>query len=138
MTSRTGGELSDVPLAKPLQAALSDVNSVATHVTLQGTVDEPVCTLWSNLGPAVAEAMERALDRGRDEYAVAVLAESRRQVDERLAALERQVAEQQQKFAIAMGNLPQRLDTLAREQTRRERISVERLGRVLPDNSLFR
>jgi uncharacterized protein (TIGR03545 family) len=138
MTSIAGGELSDVPLGKPLQSALGDVNSLATHFTLQGTLDEPVCTLWSNLGPAVAEAMERAIERSGEEHANMVLAESRRAVDERLAAVERQVAEQQQRFAVTLGSLPQRLETLAREQTRRERNSVERLGRGLPDNSLFR
>lgn len=138
ITSLTGGELNEVPLAEPLQTNLADVNSLATHFTLRGTADAPACTLWSNLGPAVAEAMDRALVRCGEEHAAQVLAESRRQVDERLAALERQVADQQAKFASGTGSLPQRLDTIARQQTRRERISVERLGGRLPNSSLFR
>jgi uncharacterized protein (TIGR03545 family) len=138
ITPITGGKLSDVPLATPLRAALGEVNSLATHFTLGGTVDEPQCALWSNLGPAAAEAMERALKRGGEEHAAVVLAESRRHVDERLAAVERQISDEQQRFAVATNNLPQWLDAIARQQTRRERLSVERLGRQLPNNSLFR
>jgi hypothetical protein len=137
ITSALGGELPGAPLAAPLQASLSDVHSLATHVTLSGTVDAPTCTLWSNLGPAVAEAMDRALVRCGEEHAAQILAESRRQVDERLAALERQVAEQRAKFAKDTLSLPQRLDSIARQQTRRERISTERLGGRLPNSSLF-
>ena len=137
ITSALGGKLTGAPLAAPLQASLTDVHSLATHVTLSGTVDSPTCTLWSNLGPAVAEAMDRALVRCGEEHAAQMLAESRRQVDERLAALERQIAEQQAKFAKDTLSLPQRLDSIARQQTRRERISAERLGGRLPNSSLF-
>jgi hypothetical protein len=85
----------------------------------------------------VAEAMNGALRRSSEEHVAQILAESRRLVDERLAALERELAEQQETFAKETASIPQRLDTLARQQTRRERLSVERLGGRLPNNSLF-
>jgi uncharacterized protein (TIGR03545 family) len=138
ITPLLGGELSDVPLAEPLAATLGEVNSLATRIALHGTIDEPSCTLWSNLGPAVAEALERALRRSGDAHAQALLADARRAVDERLAGLERQVADQQMRFASEMTSLPTRLDGIARQQTRRERISIEQIGRRLPSNSLFR
>ena len=50
-----------------LSAAMSDtlgsVNSIATRISWAGTLNEPTCTLWSNLGAAVAEAMQRAVRR---------------------------------------------------------------------------
>jgi hypothetical protein len=138
ITSAFGDGLTDVAVAAPFGAKLAEVKSLATHFTLGGTVDSPTCTLWSNLGPAVAEAMNRAVVQSAQVHAAEVLAESRRNVDERLALIERELAEQQAKFANGTASLPQRLDSLAREQTRRERISVERLGSRLPNNSLFR
>jgi hypothetical protein len=133
-----GGKLGEAPVAASLQATLGEVNSLATHVVLVGTPDAPTCKLWSNLGPAVAEAMNRALQKGADEHTAAILMQSRRDVDERLAGLERYVGQQQAKFVANTGNFQQRLERIARQQTRGERISVERLGRRLPSNSLFR
>jgi hypothetical protein len=133
-----GGKLGEAPIASPLQQALGEVNSLATHVVLEGTPDAPTCKLWSNLGPTVAEAMNRALLKGADEHLTAVLVQSRRDVDERLAGLERYVAQQQAKFVAETGGFQQKLERIARQQTRGERISIERLGRRLPNNSLFR
>jgi len=138
ITPALAGELGELPIAAPLTATLGQVDSLAMRVSLHGTVDKPACTLWSNLGPAVAEAMDRALQQHANEHARVVLAEARRHVDERLAGLERQVADHQAKFAVRTASMPERIDTIARLQTRRERISVEQLGRRLPSTSLFR
>jgi hypothetical protein len=94
--------------------------------------------LWSNLGPAVVEALDRSMQHAAEENVRSILAEARRQVDERLADLERQVSEHQAIFASKTKTLPQRIDAIAQHQTRQERISVEQLGRRLPNNSLFR
>ncbi len=138
ITSDFGGDLRDMPLESSLNAALSEVSSLATRVSLGGTIDRPSCTMWSNLGPAVAEALDRAVQRYGDERAQVVLAEARRQVDERLAALDRQIADEQAKFAAKTTGIPDRIETIAQRHARRERLSVEQLGRRLPSNSLFR
>ncbi|MCI0334950.1 MAG: hypothetical protein L0228_17220 [Planctomycetes bacterium] len=138
ITSVFGGDLNDMPLEASLNATLSEVSSLATRVSLGGTIDRPSCTMWSNLGPAVAEALQRAVQRHSDERAQVILAEARRQVDEQLAGLDRQVADEQAKFASKMTGIPDRIETIAQRQTRRERLSVEQFGRRLPSNSLFR
>jgi hypothetical protein len=132
------GELSDIPVASPLEDTLAKVGSVATRVSLQGTLDEPSCTLWSNLGPAVAEAMDRALQKAGDEQAQASLAEARRQVDERLAILDRQLTDERAKLAAQLTGLSDQLETIASRPEPHERISAEEIGRRLPEQSLFR
>lgn len=132
------GELAEVPLAAPLQATLGNVNSVATRLTLEGTLDEPSCTLWSNLGPAVAEALERAWQRTGDEQAQALLVNARRAVDEQLADRERQLAAERTKLAAQLTSALRQVENIASRQTPPERISVDQLGRRLPENSLFR
>jgi hypothetical protein len=117
---------------------LRDVESFATRITIDGTFDQPHCAVWSNLGPAVVEGVDRAVAKHAEQHTRTVLAEARRVVDERLATLERQVFDQQAKFTAFASDMPARLEKIARHQTRRERIAVERIGRRLPDNSILR
>lgn len=138
MTPTLAGKLGELPIAAPLTESLGQVNSLATRISLRGTIDKPECTLWSNLGSEVAKAMDRALQQHASEHTHAVLAEARRHVDERLAGLERQLSDHQTKFANATAGMPERIETIARLQARGERISVEQLGRRLPNTSLFR
>jgi uncharacterized protein (TIGR03545 family) len=127
---------------KRLTAALDDtlgsVGSIATRLTLSGTVDRPSCELQSNLGAAVAQAMQRAVRRTGDQHAKALLAEAGRRVDERLAEVDRQVAEQQAQFATKSTLITARLQKIATTDEPQHRLSAERIGRRLPDNSLFR
>jgi uncharacterized protein (TIGR03545 family) len=127
---------------KTLTAALDDtlgsVGSIATHLTLSGTVDQPKCDLQSNLGAAVAQAVQRAVRRTGDQHARALLAEAGRRVDERLAEVDRQLAERQAQFAIKSTLITARLQKIATKDEPQHRISVERIGRRLPENSLFR
>jgi hypothetical protein len=132
------GELSDVPVASALKETLSEIDALATRISLSGTLREPTCSLWSNLGPAVAEAMHGAQDRGSDEHARAMLAGAQRQVDERLAGLERQVSEQQTRLHALMTSASDTLETIAGGPTSSTRISHEQLGLRLPTGSLFR
>jgi hypothetical protein len=136
MTAGFGGQLCDLPLTAPLQSTLGQVNSVATRLTLHGTIERPTCTLWSNLGTTVAEALNRALRHTGDEHAKVVLAEARRRVDERLTALERQVADDQERFAAQLASVTGQLDAIAQQKSQRERISVEHVGRRSPGNTL--
>jgi uncharacterized protein (TIGR03545 family) len=131
-------EGSEMPIAQALERSLAQFNSMTTRVSLGGTIDQPKCTLWSNLGPAVAEALQHGLQNHADMRAQVVLDNAKRHVDEQLAELERQMAEHQEKFAGEVADLPQRIDALARSQTRGERISVEQAGRRLPATSILR
>jgi hypothetical protein len=130
----SGGET----LSAAMGETLDHVNSIATRLSLGGTLNEPTCTLWSNLGPAVAEAMQRALHRTGDQHAKALLVEAGRRVDERLAEVDRQMAERQSLFASKTTVITARLQKIAAGETPRYRISAEKGGRQLPNNSLFR
>jgi uncharacterized protein (TIGR03545 family) len=132
------GELSAVPLANLLQTSLGQTNSVVTRVSLKGTLGKPSCTLWCNLGPVVAEAMDRAVRAAGEARSRDLVAEARRHVDERLAGLERQFADERTKIAAQLIVASDRLETIARAQKPGLRIQVEQLGRRLPENSLFR
>jgi len=138
ITSAFQGELANVPLGAALDDTLGRVNCLATRVTIGGTLKEPTCALWSNLGPAVAEAMEQSLRRAADEHAKTLVIRAGKQVDERLAEIERQVVERQTKFATQTASLTRQLEGIAGDHVPRYRISAEQLGRRLPENSLFR
>jgi hypothetical protein len=94
--------------------------------------------LQSNLGSAVADALRHGLEKHAEAQAREILANARRQVDERLAELERQLAEQREKFASKIASMPQRIDAIDRTQARRGRLSVEQAGRRLPTTSILR
>jgi uncharacterized protein (TIGR03545 family) len=130
------------PSGAMLSAAMCDtlgqVNSIATRISLGGTIHEPTCTLWSNMGAAVAEAMQRAVRRTGDQHAKALLVEAGRHVDERLAEVDRQMAERQTQFASKATVITARLHKIGDGDAPRYRISSEKGGRRLPNNSLFR
>jgi hypothetical protein len=132
------GQLSNIPLAAALQDTLSGLDAVASRVTLGGTLSEPTCTLWSNLGPAVAEAMDRALRRSGDQHIRALAARARQHVDEQLASLERQAQEQKSTILAQISSSTGELQAAAGKQLPASRISHEQLGRRLPAASLFR
>jgi uncharacterized protein (TIGR03545 family) len=138
ITPTVAGELANVPIAAALGETLGRIDSLATRASVGGTLSEPTCTLWSNLGPAVAEAMERALERARGEHARQTLAEAGQQVDERLTTIERQMSEQQTRWSARFAEVRGQLQTIAAGEAPRGRISPERLGRRLPGSSLFR
>jgi uncharacterized protein (TIGR03545 family) len=117
---------------------LSHVNSIATRLSLGGTIHEPTCTLWSNLGAAVAESMQRAVRRTGDQHAKALLVEAGRRVDERLAEVDRQMAERQSQFASKSTVITARLQKISTSESPRYRLSSQKGGRWLPENSLFR
>ena len=96
-----GGELVDVPIAGALEESLGRIDSLATRVSLGGTLAEPNCTLWSNLGSAVAEAMERAVQRAGGLHARALMVDAGNQVDEQLTLIERQMTDQQARLENA-------------------------------------
>jgi uncharacterized protein (TIGR03545 family) len=132
------GNLSAVPLAAALNHTLQKANGLSLRIALSGTLAEPKCSLWSNLGPAMAEAMELALRRAAEDRSQQLLARSQRQVDEQLAALERTATQQHAQMIAQMTGATANLERIALERSARPRLSHEQLGRRLPSNSLFR
>jgi uncharacterized protein (TIGR03545 family) len=132
------GNLSTVPLAAALNQTLQKANGLTLRIALSGTLAEPKCTLWSNLGPAVAEAMELALQRAAVDRSQQLLARAQRQVDEQLAALERTATQQHATLTGQMRGAAGELEKIASQQSAPRRLSHEQLGRRLPRNSLFR
>jgi uncharacterized protein (TIGR03545 family) len=124
-------------LVTSTRESMEGISSVATRVSFGGTVSQPSCALWSNVGSAVAESLKQGIPRASDQHARTLLAEAGRRVDEKLAQLDRQVSDQQARFAAQGNKLSSRLQQIAAKETPRYRIS-EKGGRQLPSNSLFR
>jgi hypothetical protein len=132
------GQLTDVPLAAALGATLAELDSLAVQVSLGGTLSEPTCSLWSNLGTAVAEAMGRAMRRAGDDHAQLLVTRARRQIDEQLAGLEQQIHAQQSELAAQTSAATGELEHVAAQQLPAPRLSRQRFGTRLPEGSLFR
>ncbi|MCC7476378.1 MAG: hypothetical protein IT425_13370 [Pirellulales bacterium] len=133
-----GNKLADEAIASSLEESLARVDSLATRITLGGTLTQPRCTVWSTLGPAVAEAIQHAAGKAGNEHRRALLVEAGKQVDERLTLIERQMTDLQSSHQSRIADLAARLQPLASSAVPRDRLSPERLGRRLPNNSLFR
>jgi hypothetical protein len=82
--------------------------------------------------------MKHAVERVGGQHARLVLASAGKNVDERLARVERQMSEQQARLAATIATAANRLQNVASSEAPRYRISPDRLGRKLPHNSLLR
>ncbi|MGL4513229.1 MAG: TIGR03545 family protein [Lacipirellulaceae bacterium] len=87
-----GGEFGE-RLRKAIAESMADLPQAATRVTLGGTVKRPTVKLWSTLGPAVAESMQRSVNRLVEGEAERVAAGARAKIDEKVAALDAKLAE---------------------------------------------
>jgi uncharacterized protein (TIGR03545 family) len=125
-------------LSAAMRDTLGQMNSVATRLSLGGTIQEPTCALWSNLGAAVAETFKRGIQRAENQHQRMIIVEAGRRVDERLAEIDREMSEKQSRFANRTTEISARLGKIAAGETPRYRISDEQGGRRLPKNSLFR
>ena len=132
------GNLRNVPLAAALGETLQKADGLSLRIALGGTLADPQCTLWSSIGPAVAEAMELALARAAENRSQQLLSQAQRRVDERLAALERTATQQHAHLTAQMAGATGELKRIAGQQSAPRRLSHEQLGRRLPANSLFR
>jgi uncharacterized protein (TIGR03545 family) len=132
------GNLRNVPLAAVLSETLQKADGLTLRIALSGTLAEPQCTLWSSIGPAVAEAMEIALLRAAHDRSQQLLAQAERQVDEQLADLERTATQQHAHLMAQMSSATDEVEKIANQQSAPRRLSHEQLGRRLPTNSLFR
>jgi uncharacterized protein (TIGR03545 family) len=132
------GELARLHVDDELDKNLGDVRSLATRVSLSGTLDQPKCRIWSTLGPAVAEAMDRSLARIATGYTRETLAQSQERVNRRLAEFDRQLADVQGELHPQLAASATALDQIAEGNSPGPRLTVEQLGRLLPADSLFR
>jgi uncharacterized protein (TIGR03545 family) len=135
---RLRGSLRNVPLAAALSETLQKSNGLTLRIAFSGTLAEPECTLWSSLGPAVAEAMELSLARAANDRSQKLLAQGHRLVDERLAELERTATQLHADLTAQMAGASGELERIASQRSAPRRLSHEQLGRRLPANSLFR
>jgi hypothetical protein len=131
-------ELARFHVDQELEKTLGDVRSLATRFSLSGTLDEPQCRVWSNLGPAIAEAMDRAVARTATSYTRDALAQSQERVNRRLAEFDRQLADVQGELHPQLATSATALDQIAEGNRPGPRLTVEQLGRLLPADSLFR
>jgi uncharacterized protein (TIGR03545 family) len=120
-----------------LNETLSGMNSVATRLSISGTLDNPRCELWSNLGPATSAALRIASQRAAEQRAQELIAIAQKRVDERLAQLDRLIADSQSNLLAQLTGSQAAWQKLAAESTQPSRLQSERLGR-LPAQSLFR
>lgn len=135
------------PLARKLGDAiggsLATVARPATRITVGGTLDRPELSVWSTLGPAVAETLETAaVDLARAE-AQRRLESTKQQVASELASLDRKVDDAMAKLTAQVEAPRQEIERLASnwvgEQLGRGTFSFEQLGKRLPTaESLFR
>lgn len=101
------------PLEQALKATLSRLPKIATQVDLSGTLDQPSWKLRSNLGPAVAEAMQVALRRTVDAQTDQLLAASQAEVNEQLAKFEQELNDAVQRVAPKLDGPASSLQQLA-------------------------
>jgi uncharacterized protein (TIGR03545 family) len=139
ITPSVGEELARFQVVDALEESLRDMHSVATRISISGTLEEPQFALWSNLGPAVAEAMNHSIEKATTTYARQALAQSQRQVDEQLTQLDRQIAEQQAELKPQLAASTDALTQMViGHGDSKPRLSMEQLGQQLPANSLFK
>ncbi len=133
-----GGTFADPALAAALEDSLGHIDALATRVTIGGTLAEPKCTLWSNLGPAVAEAMEHAVQHAGSQHTRSLMVQAGQRGDEQLTVVERQMSELQNRWKARIAATNTQLRTIAVDGSSEDRLSKDRLGRRLPEGSLFR
>ncbi|TWT90770.1 hypothetical protein Mal64_11670 [Pseudobythopirellula maris] len=126
-----------------LAEGLAGSPSVVTRVSLAGTLDQPQLAVWSTLGASVAESLQRSLERVIGQQAERVLAQSRGELDDRMATLERRLGEASSSLDSALAGPREALDELTRGAlggvAGRGSLPFEQLGKQLPDaGMLFR
>lgn len=137
VTPTVGEELVRCGFETELGSELKVVESVETRISLSGTLEHPQCQVWSSLGPAVAEALNRALVDTTAAQTRQILSESHHRVDERLAELDRKIAEAQATFEPQIEDVTDSLDQLSKKIAG-QRVSVDQIGRRLTNDSLVR
>ncbi|MEM9186540.1 MAG: TIGR03545 family protein [Planctomycetota bacterium] len=105
------------PLREALAGSLRRLPTIATRVDLGGTLDNPDFKLWSNLGPAVAQAMESAVRDAVNQQSERLLAASQQEVDKQLAGLTAEVTAARSKLQPLLGGLDESIEQVATQLT---------------------
>ena len=138
MSPAVGSRMAKYHLDETLGQSLRRIDQVTTNISLTGTLDEPAWGLDSNLGPVVATALEQALRRTIEDRADRLAAKTQQRVDERLAQLDRMIAEKQQALLPNLNTADELIKKALGNLPGEGGLSIERLGQQLPTNSLFR
>lgn len=138
ITPTVSEELAGWHLENALYESLGRLSSIATRVSITGTLDEPEYEIWSNLGPAVSQAMQTALQRALRSKADQLLAESNKRVESQLAAVNQMITQRTASLLPQIDAPQNELQQLAKNMLGGSGLSLEQLGRRLPANSLFR
>ncbi len=124
------GPVSGAVLADAVDQSLGKLDRLATRVTLSGTLDEPKWRVWSTLGPAMAEAVDRAVAGVVKQQTDRLASEAQKRVDAQLARLDLQLAAARDKATAAIDEPVQELEKLIAET------SQKALGNALPVQQL--
>ncbi len=119
------------PLRRALAANLNRMGRVETRIDLSGEIDRPNWKITSNLGPAVAEALQVALRDTVDQHTEQLLADSKREVDAQLQKFDQEIAAATARLTPALegpGDLLQAIAGAAPTQA-----PLNQLGRRLTD-----
>lgn len=106
------GPVSGATLTSAVDQSLGRLDSLVTRVTLSGTLDDPEWKVWSTLGPAVAEAFDRALRGALQEQADKLTRVAHERLDAELAKLDGKLSEAQQRATAALAEPAEKLKAL--------------------------
>ncbi len=101
-------------LGDALAASLERMPKAATRVTLSGTLDRPEMSIWSTLGPAVAESFQQSFQRVAQEETDRLVATSRAKVEGQLAQLNQQLTSANEALAAELQGPANAIQKLAR------------------------
>ncbi|QDU90539.1 hypothetical protein Pla175_39450 [Pirellulimonas nuda] len=133
ISSRVDGDFGPVSgrvLTGAVDQSLGRLDKLVTRVTLTGTLDEPKWEVWSTLGPAVAEAVDRAVAGVVQQQTDRLAGEAQKQVDAQLQKLDSQLAAARDKATAAIDEPVKKLEQLVAETTQKA------LGNALPVQQL--
>lgn len=130
-------------LADASAMRLGRISQAATRIGLAGTLSAPEVSVWSNLGAAVASSLGGAAEGVIADERDRLLAESRAELDTKLARYEQQLGPMRDAASQVLAGSGVEIDSLASLVTPgglgRGSLSFESLGKQLPAaGSLFR
>lgn len=138
LTPQFGAAMQSVPLGPTLKESIADIDALHVRVAFTGTIDKPQCELKTGFGERLADAFSQAVRQAVEHHSAAILARARQHVDQRLASLERQIAQQEVELVDPLRASVDALEKIVSDHKASAELSVERVGRQLPEGSLFR
>ena len=125
-------------IASQVSARLSNTPKVSTQVLLGGTLDNPRLKLKSNLGSAVAQALNKSVQSIAAAETERLIAEANGRINQRVALLDNLTYSATQELASQLGGPQREIDALAADLLRGGSFPTWRIGDALPAGSLFK